>query len=66
MLAHSGTALEAHPSFHNHLQSLTNLEKEIIGLVVGFINESAYCLETHTMMARLNGLIDKEIEEIKN
>jgi AhpD family alkylhydroperoxidase len=64
-LAHSDSALEAYWMFHNHSQSLTIPEKEIIGLVVGSINESSYCLETHSMIARLNGFSEEQIYEIK-
>ena len=66
MLAHSNTGLDAYLRLHNHQQSLTIAEKEIIGLVVSSINQSGYCLETHTMIARLNGFTDSQIGEIKN
>jgi AhpD family alkylhydroperoxidase len=64
MLAHSGTALNAYWKFHQHPQSLSIIEKEITGIVVASYNESAYCLETHVMIAKLNGLTDDQISEI--
>ncbi|KAA2243394.1 carboxymuconolactone decarboxylase family protein [Chitinophaga agrisoli] len=65
MLAHSDTGLDAYLRFHDHKQSLTIPEKEIIGLIVGTVNQSVYCLETHVMIARLNGFTDEEIREVK-
>jgi AhpD family alkylhydroperoxidase len=66
MLAHSDNALDAYLRLHNHQLSLTIPEKEIIALIVSSVNESKYCLETHTMIARLNGFNEEEIMEIKN
>lgn len=66
MLAHSSTGLEAYLRFHTHKQSLSILEKEIIGIIVGAYNKSDYCLETHTMIGKLNGLSEEQIESLKN
>jgi AhpD family alkylhydroperoxidase len=66
MLAHSENALDTYWRLHNHKQSLTIPEKEIIGLIVSSINESGYCLETHIMIAKLNGFTDDMISEIRS
>jgi AhpD family alkylhydroperoxidase len=64
MLAHSGGALDAYYKLHEHAQSLNTIERAVIGILVASLNESAYCLETHKMIAKLNGLSDEEVNEI--
>ena len=64
MLAHSEGALDAYYKLHEHPQSLNTIERAIIGMLVASLNESVYCLETHKMIAKLNGLSDAEINEV--
>lgn len=64
MLAHSEGALDAYYKLHEHAQSLSIIERAIIGIIVASLNESVYCLETHKMIANLNGLSNKEINEV--
>lgn len=65
MLAYSDTGLESYIQLQSRKQRLSMQEKAIIGLVVGAINESTYCLETHSMIARLNGLTEAQIREVQ-
>jgi len=64
MLAHSEGALNAYYKLHEHSQSLDTMERAVIGILVATLNESVYCLETHKMIAKLNGLSDEEVNEV--
>lgn len=65
ILAYSDTGLETYVQLQSRKQLLTIEEKEVISLVVGAFNESAYCLQSHAMIARLNGFSEQQIAEIK-
>jgi AhpD family alkylhydroperoxidase len=45
---------------------LSRQEYEVVSLVVSAMHEAGYCLETHTMIARLNGMDDDQISEIRS
>ncbi len=66
ILAYSDTGLDTYMQLQSRKQLLTMEEKEVISLVVAATNESVYCLESHTMIARLNGFNDQQIAEIKS
>ncbi|PWV53981.1 carboxymuconolactone decarboxylase family protein [Chitinophaga sp. S165] len=65
MLALSDTALDTYVRLQSRKQLLTIEEKEVISLVVGAFNESAYCLQSHAMIASLNGFSEQQIGQIK-
>jgi len=66
ILAYSETGLDSYIQLQSRKQLLTVEEKEVISLVVAAMNESVYCLESHTMIARLNGFNEQQIAEIKS
>ncbi|WPU94774.1 carboxymuconolactone decarboxylase family protein [Mucilaginibacter sabulilitoris] len=64
MLAHSEQALDAYYSLHHHALSLNTIERVIVGIVVASLNNSPYCLDSHIMVGKLNGLSNEEINQI--
>jgi AhpD family alkylhydroperoxidase len=65
MMTYADQALESYIRLQNRKQKLTLKEREVVSLVVAAVNESAYCLESHTMIAHLNGFTEEQITEIK-
>lgn len=65
VLAYSDTGLDTYVQLQSRKQLLTIEEKEVISLVVGAFNESIYCLQSHVMIAKLNGFSEQQITEIK-
>ncbi|HEX9513046.1 MAG TPA: carboxymuconolactone decarboxylase family protein [Puia sp.] len=65
MMAYADQALESYIQLQNRKQKLNLQEWEVVGLVVAAVNGSAYCLESHTMIAYLNGLTEEQVTEIK-
>lgn len=65
-LAHSENALDTYLTLQSAKSSLSSREKEIVNLAVSQVNECAYCLAAHTMIAKLNGFTDEQILEIRS
>jgi len=65
MMAYADQALESYIQLQNRKQSLNLQEREVISLVVAAVNGSAYCLESHAMIAHLNGFTEEQVTEIK-
>lgn len=65
MLAHSNNALDIYHNLHAHKLELNRQEREAVSLVVAAVNGSEYCLKSHTMIGKLNGLTDEQIREIR-
>jgi AhpD family alkylhydroperoxidase len=65
MMTYAEQALESYIQLQNRKQKLTLKEREVVSLVVAAVSGSAYCLESHTMIAHLNGFTEEQIIEIK-
>lgn len=64
-MMHSKNALAGYYPFHERRSSLSKLEIEAITLSVSSAHKANYCIDLHTMITRLVGLNDQQIEEIK-
>lgn len=65
MMTYADQALESYIRLQNRKQCLNLKEREVVSLVMAAVNGSAYCLETHTMIAHLNGFTEEQVAEIK-
>ncbi len=65
MMTYADQALESYLRFQSRNQKLNLKEREVVSLVMAAVNGSAYCLETHAMIARLNGFTEEQVAEIK-
>ena len=65
MMAYADQVLESYVRLQNRKQQFNLKERELVSLVVAAVNGSAYCLEIHTMIARLNGFTEGQVTEIK-
>jgi AhpD family alkylhydroperoxidase len=65
MMTYADQALESYVRLQNRKQKLNLKERAVVSLVVAAVNGSAYCLETHTMIAHLNGFTEEQVTEIK-
>jgi len=65
VLAYSESGISTYMQLQKRKRMLNRRESEIVSLVVSAMHESEYCLETHTMIAKLNGLSDVQIMEVK-
>lgn len=64
-IGYSDTALTDYLAFASRNHSLNNKEKEAIHLSVSQINQCSYCLAAHTAIAKMNGLSDDQILQIR-
>ena len=64
--AHSENALSVFLTAQNAKSSLTANEKEAISLVVSQVNECLYCLSSHSVFAKKQGLTDEQILELRS
>ncbi len=65
VLAYSESGISTYLQLQKRKRILNRRESEIVSLVVSAMHGSDYCLETHTMIAKLNGLSDVQIMEVK-
>jgi len=65
VLAYSESAISTYLQLQKRKRILNGRESEIVSLVVSAMHRSDYCLETHTMIAKLNDLSDLQIMEVK-
>jgi len=65
VMAWSEPGISTYMQLQNRVRLLDRRESEIVSLVVSAMHEADYCLETHAMIARLNGLSDAQITEVK-
>ncbi|HTI92766.1 MAG TPA: carboxymuconolactone decarboxylase family protein [Puia sp.] len=65
VLAYSEAGISTYMQLQKRKRILNLRESEIVGLVVSAMHESNYCLETHAMIAKLNGFSDAQIREVK-
>src|ERR1700722_4275227 len=65
VMAYSEPGISSYMQLQNRKRILNRRETEIVSLIVSAIHGSDYCLETHSMIAKLNGLNDMEISEVK-
>lgn len=65
VLAYSEVGIATYMQLQKRKRILNRRESEIVGLVVSALHDSNYCLETHTMIAKLNGFNDVQIMEVK-
>lgn len=65
VFACSQYALGSYLQLQRREDSLTAQQREVISLIVSQVNDSAYCLRAHTMIAKLNGFTDEQIMEIR-
>lgn len=63
--AYSNNALKNYLTLNSASTSLNNKEKEAINLAVSEANGCNYCLSAHTAIAKMNGLNDAEILELR-
>lgn len=64
-MASSENGLATYLALSNAKSSLNIKEKEVINLIVSGINDCHYCTSAHTVIAKLNGLTDEQILEIR-
>lgn len=64
-LAHSETALGTYLALQGAKSSLSAKEREVINLAVSQVNDCAYCLAAHTVIAGLNGFTPEQILELR-
>jgi uncharacterized peroxidase-related enzyme len=64
-LAWSEHALGSYLALQNAKSSLKAKEREVINLVVSQVNECAYCLAAHTVLAGMAGFTPEQIIEIR-
>ena len=66
-IAHSPVALKAFLQYGDALKSgqFTPKEIEAIALVVGEVNDCAYCLAAHTALGKLNGFSEEETIKLR-
>jgi len=65
IMAHSENGLGNYITFQSGKSSLRAKEREIINLVVSQVNGCIYCLSAHTVLGKMNGLTDDQINEIR-
>ena len=63
--AYSNNALKNYIEFTNTPSSLKAKEKEAISLAVSQVNNSDYCLATHTTLAKMYGFNNYQILELR-
>ncbi len=65
--AHSKPVLDSYLQFSENLTSglLTAKQREMIALAVAQVNLCRYCLSAHTMLAKVSGLTESEIERAR-
>lgn len=66
MMSYAQQALDSYVRLQNRRQELNHREQEAISLLLASLNDSAYCLETHTRTARLNDLTLEQVGEISS
>lgn len=66
-LAHSPAALEVYLQFSGALggASLSKKEQEMIALFVGTKNQCGYCVKAHSVIGKMAGLNDEQVEKSK-
>jgi len=64
VLAYSESGISTYLQLQKRERILNRRESEIVSLVVSAMHGSGYCLETHTMIAKLNGLSEVQIMEV--
>lgn len=64
-MAHSVHGLRNYEQFEKGKHSLTLKEVEVINLVTSQINYCAYCLSAFTLIGKLNGFSDSDMNEIR-
>lgn len=65
VMAYSEPGISSYMQLQGRKRLLTRRETEVVSLVVSAMHDADYCLATHTMIAKLNGLNDMEISEVK-
>ncbi|MBC7914777.1 MAG: carboxymuconolactone decarboxylase family protein [Pyrinomonadaceae bacterium] len=65
LFTHSDTALNAFLNLQRAECMFTNVEKEIISLVVSQVNDSDYCINAHTVLSKKAGLSEVQCMEIR-
>ena len=63
--AHSPIALGTYLTLQNAKSSLRPREREVINLAVSQVNTCDYCLAAHTALAKMLGLTEVQIAEIR-
>jgi AhpD family alkylhydroperoxidase len=65
-MARSEHALGNYLAFQNAKSSVTGKAREVINLVVSEVNACEYCLAAHTVIAKMQGLSDAHVLEIRS
>jgi uncharacterized peroxidase-related enzyme len=63
--ASSENGLEAYFNYLTQKNSLTDVEREVVNLIVSQVNQCPYCLSFHTAIAAGLGLTDQQILDIR-
>jgi len=63
--AKNETALGDYMALQNRKSTLRGKEREIINLVTSQVNACLYCLSAHTAIAKMNGLTEEQIIEVR-
>lgn len=63
--AHSETALGTYLTLQNAKSSLSPKAREVINLVVSEVNNCQYCLAAHTVVGKMVGFSDAQIQEFR-
>lgn len=64
--AHSQHGLETYLALQNVKSSLSQREREVVNLVVSQVNDCAYCLAAHTMIAGMIGFTNDQILDLRS
>jgi AhpD family alkylhydroperoxidase len=64
-LGYSQTALGTYLALQSAKSSLSAKEREVINLAVSQVNDCAYCLAAHTVLAGMNGFTPEQILDLR-
>jgi uncharacterized peroxidase-related enzyme len=64
-IAYSENGLGRYLAYQNAKTTLSNKEKEAVNLVVSEVNNCLYCKSAHTLIGKMNGFTDAQLENIR-
>lgn len=64
--AKNETALGDYLALQSRKSGLSAKEREVVNLAVSQVNECNYCLSAHTVLGKMNGFSNDEIQEVRN
>lgn len=64
-MGYSNNGLGRYLAYQNAKTSLTNKEKEAVNLIVSQVNGCVYCQSAHTVIGKMNGFSDEQIQDLR-